>query len=515
MEASIPVNAESFKACMEEWEKSRKAAEPELPDCQNSEAELEQAEEDWLINTLAQHHPRDTWVNLSCDAQSLWVQTYELHDTLKRLDFNQGWRMALSEFTEKSRVEHRMGIACIPCNFVVLPRCHGATVEEKAENIRQRCREYREIGIPEPNQFLTAGNTIIAEWSYDKVLPGRAVSRWSRTQEFLCRHFEEWGAMDDPENLKATACLPIPGFRDTDGETARLAYHAPEVQYSFDRLARAVLNFSQQAVKEYKAGKAEEKARKRMERKPRLWSDGDFAHIARRRYHDILHLLELRKDSLGDVRQGCREKCLFWAMNFAIQAGEVMPLNFDSYAQSLIDFCGPRFRIECGVSVLTTLKRKLEKGEKTYHVTDRKLIKELCITEEEQREMLTLRADKHRKAKRERIPRQKWLDEHTQERSKPWEAEGVSRSKFFKDRKIAREATEEMRRRREAQHQRAVQWIKARQSRRVRINQRWRLRKYPVRGQVSSYIMMGWLRGGLPKSGYGIKCRWIRRERGP
>ena len=77
-----------------------------------------------------------------------------------------------------------------------------------------------------------------------------------------------------------------------------------------------------------------------MERKPRfLGGNGDFSRIALRLYHDISHLLELRKDGIGNTRQGCREKCLFWAMNFAIHAGEVIPLNFDAYAQSLIDFC--------------------------------------------------------------------------------------------------------------------------------------------------------------------------------
>ena len=517
VEASIPVNEESFKACMAEFEKSRGAAEPEpeLPDCHNSEAELERAEEDWLLNTLVQHNPRDTWVNLSCDGLGLsyWFQTYELHDTLKRLDFNQGWTMAMSEFNEKSRVENRLAVAYIPCNFVVLPRCPGTTVEEKVENIKQHCREYRDVGIPEPNQLLTVGDTIITEWSYDKVLPGRAVSRWNRTQEFLCRHFECWGAMDDPDNLKATAYLPLPGFKGADGETVRLAYHAPEIRYSFDSLARTVLNFSQQAVKEYKAEKAVEKARKRMEKKPRFLGDnGDFSRIALRRYHDISHLLELRKDGLGDTRQGCREKCVFWAMNFAIQAGEVTPLNFDAYAQSLIDFCGPRFRSECGVKVLTTLKRKLEKGEKTYNATDRKLIKELGITEEEQREMLTLRTDKTTKAKKERTPRPKWLEAHPQERTAPWTKKGISRSKFFKDRKAAREAAEKERLWRMAQRRMAEQWIKARQGQYKGIKQRWGLNTILIRGQVSPYIMMRALRGGLTKYRYRVKRK---RERGP
>ena len=172
--------------------------------------------------------------------------------------------------------------------------------------------------------------------------------------------------MDDLEWLKATAYLPIPGFKDRNGETVRLSYYAADVCYSFNDLATAVLHFSQQEVRAYKAEKTEQQAQKGRGTKRGFWNRGDFIYIARRRYLDILHLLELRKDEWGNVREGCREKCLFWAMNFAIQAGEVTSLNFDSHAQSLIDFCGPRFRSECGVKTLTTLKRKLEKGEKTY-----------------------------------------------------------------------------------------------------------------------------------------------------
>ena len=171
-------------------------------------------------------------------------------------------------------------------------------------------------------------------------------------------------------------------------------------------------------------------------------------------------------------------------MNFAIQAGEVIPLNFDAYAQSLIDFCGPRFRSECGVRVLTTLKRRLEKGEKTYHATDRKLIKELGITEEEQHEMLTLRTDKTPKAKKERTPRPKWLEAHPQERTAPWTKKGISRSKFFKDRKAAREAAEKERLWRAAQRRRAEQWIKARRGQYKGIKQRWGLHNTPLRGQA-------------------------------
>ena len=224
----------------------------------------------------------------------------------------------------------------------------------------------------------------------------------------------------------------------------------------------------------------------------------------------------MRKDDSGNVRQGNREKCVFWAINFAIQAGEVTPDNFDEHAQSLIDFCGLRFRSECGVRVLTTLKRKLEKGEKTYHATDRKLIRELCIAEEEQREMVTLRADKSPKAKKERTPRQKWLAAHQQERTAPWKKMGISRRKFFKDKKAAREASERERRRREAQRKKVQEWMEARQARRSTVNIPMRMiRRNTYYAQVSPYIMMRASKKSLSKYRYRVKGRFRRMERGP
>ena len=132
--------------------------------------------------------------------------------------------------------------------------------EEQKENIFKHCHEYRDVGIQEPNQIIKIGKTLLVEWTYQSVLTWRALSRWHDTQEFLCRHFEEWGALDSPEYLKATALLPVPGF-DYDGETARLEYSDLSKRYTFNRLAKEVLNFSQKEVEEYRKQKEAEKAK--------------------------------------------------------------------------------------------------------------------------------------------------------------------------------------------------------------------------------------------------------------
>ncbi|MBQ6772530.1 MAG: hypothetical protein IJP48_00555 [Synergistaceae bacterium] len=80
----------------------------------------------------------------------------------------------------------------------MLNRCPRATLEEQKRNIFVRCHEYREVSFPEPNQIIRIGDKPLAEWTYQSVLTGLALSRWQDTQEFICRHFKDWGAMDDP-----------------------------------------------------------------------------------------------------------------------------------------------------------------------------------------------------------------------------------------------------------------------------------------------------------------------------
>ena len=150
----------------------------------------------------------------------------------------------------------------IPGNYVVLSQCPGATIEEQKANIFERCYDYREKGIPSPNLIIRIGSTLLAVWKYISSLSGYAVSRWQVTQEFLCRYFEDWGAMDNPEYLMETALLPIAGFEYDDGKTARLEYVSKKKKYTFGQLATTVLNFSQEEVKKYEEQKQEEKARR-------------------------------------------------------------------------------------------------------------------------------------------------------------------------------------------------------------------------------------------------------------
>ena len=129
--------------------------------------------------------------------------------------------------------------------------------------------------------------------------------------------------------------------------------------------------------------------------------------------------------------------------------------------------------------------------------------------------MVTLRADKSSKAKKERTPRAQWLAAHPQERTAPWKKMGISRRKFFKDKKAAREAAERERRRREARRQKVREWINTRQVRRstveIPIQMIERNTYYAL---VFSYIMR---RGkkSMPVMSFRTKRRLGQRGRGP
>ena len=456
LEKSEPENHEEFNACISEWqEESQKLStaeadiirpEPEKAMEFNSEDFRIADGEYWRLNTLNHHHPRATWLSAEVLGVTKWIETYQLHETLKKLYGTPDLLLSLSELTGQERKEQRGFIEWIPCNYVVLSHCPGATLEEQKANIFARCDGYREVGIYEPNQIIQIGTKLLVEWTYSSVLPGKALSRWQRTQEFLCRHFEDWGAMDNPEYLKATALLPVPGFV-YDGETARLVYSELEKRYTFNSLANAVLNWSQAECKKYQAEKEARKAIRKIALAENLeqlktavnavsaetyQKYGDFRRIAQMRFMDIIRWLEIQKDSNGDVPQKVRELCVFWALVSAKQAGLITSYEeFSETAKKLIEFCGFQFTTECTVKTVSTAYRK------DYFAKTTTLIRKLQITPEAQKEMKVLLIGKRVTAKAQQN-REEWLAEHDQERRAPWIALGISRRTYFRWKKAGK-----------------------------------------------------------------------------
>ena len=158
---------------------------------------------------------------------------------------------------------------------------------------------------------------------------------------------------------------------------------------------------------------------------------GGFRVVAQMRFTDILHWLELQKDSNGYVPQKVRELSVFWALVSAKQAGLITSYEeFSEMAQKLIDFCGHQFATECTVA---TVKSAFTKDYKAKTAT---LIETLQITPEAQKEMKVLLLGRRVTSKKQPLQnRDEYLATHDQERRKPWELYGFSRRTYFRKKK--------------------------------------------------------------------------------
>ena len=366
------------------------------------------------------------------------VKKYEMGDYLRRQDKTHVLRCSIAEFVGNDlKTAYPRSIYC---NYVKLSACKvpGSTFEEKAEAIRKRCHDYWGGGIPEANEIRESGDSLIVLWKYELTdkLTKRVFSWWKRVEEYLCEIFADWGAKDDSEYQEVTGLLPIAGFTGDVNGISRT-----NTSYTYYEFARKVLPFTPEQSAEYKAQKAEDKAKKDAERplkRKRVFQGqkaGNFDRMSDRRFGDIWHLGSLRKDERGEVEQGHRELSVFWGMNFAVQSGRVTNLaEFDELTQKLIDHNGLQFRSECSVRTLTTLRGKFARGEDVYNAKTATLIEDLGISLIEQEELEVLREFPKREKKTTQ-PKAPSL-----ESLKLWEVEGVSRRTWYYRRRKEREA---------------------------------------------------------------------------
>ena len=96
---------------------------------------------------MRHHKLHATYLATEVSGITKWVDTYHLHESLRLLYGTPDIRLSLSELKRQERVEQREAIKWIPCNYVMLSRCPGATLEEQKRNIFVRCHEYREVGF--------------------------------------------------------------------------------------------------------------------------------------------------------------------------------------------------------------------------------------------------------------------------------------------------------------------------------------------------------------------------------
>ena len=421
---------------------SSTSASPVAPDadsCENNSADRS------VVEAVPVLEGESLFVNNKTLGRSGWISPFNLSRYLKSLDHSHEVECSIVSYRNGKRQDRDVSIENIYLNYVILENCPGRDFNEQLENIRLRCQRYRGVGIPEPNRILRDGNRLILLWRFSKEssgqeLPGCALPRWKVVQELLAQYFEPFGAVSYKIAVKSTTLLPVTGFKGASGEVVERVYHAPAVQYLFDTLARAVLPFSQAQVEAYKEWKKANPSKRILEledlaleyvlRRGELGQRSKF-NPALKIFNDIVKLIRLRKDSDGEVPQGYRELCVFYAMNFAIQAGlirEYDSSDFNELALKLIALCGHRFETECCEKTFVTLREKFMNGELVYRARNRKIINDLGITPEEQAELQILK-EKVKPAKQEK-----------KKKTPIWDILGVSKATYYRHEKERREA---------------------------------------------------------------------------
>ncbi|MBR6901265.1 MAG: hypothetical protein IKN30_04295 [Synergistaceae bacterium] len=360
-----------------------------------------------------------------------FLKKSEMPDYLKSQEKTHLFKRSITDFEQPDSEN----IGRIYCNYAVLSakKVPGANLKEKSANILKRCAEYwNGLGIHAPNGLMSCNGKIIIVWKYFDYLPAVALPRWQRTQEIIGYHFADWGSKDELEYQDISALLPIAN------QNARIL--RSKARYKFDDLANLALRFSQDEVREYKKKKAEEKAKAQAERtlknlaafkrKPKK-QNGSFAGMAKRRFDDIMKLIELRKDHRGEVPQGHRELSVFWAMVFAVQGGLVSNMTeFDALNQKLIDANGIQFHNETELKTFASVKKRFINNN-LYKAKTETLIDALGITTAEQVELEVLRYF----PKKEKKPKKPSIAS-----LKPWLDEGISCRTWYRHRKAEREA---------------------------------------------------------------------------
>lgn len=373
---------------------------------------------------------------------SEFISVSEASRYFEALNHNHEFECSIVSYRDGKRQDRRECIENIYFSYVVLEGCLECDFASRLAEIRRLCQSYRGVGIPEPNRILRDGNRLILLWRFaredkEHVLPGCALSRWKTVQEFLARYFEVLGAVSHEFTVKSTTLLPLTGFRGMSGEVVERVYDAPNERYLFDTLARAVLPFSQPEVKAHEEQKRanpskrilalEELTQEYLSRRSELGQRSKFK-TALKIFNEIVKLITARQNSEGEVSQGYRELCVFYAMNFAVQAGlikEKDDQDFNELVLKLIKLCGSQFALECSEKQLKTLREKFVKGEPVYRPKIQTLINDLGITSEEQTklEILKVKNKPEKKKKRKTI----------------WEILGVSKATYYRREKQRRE----------------------------------------------------------------------------
>ena len=331
------------------------------------------------------------------------TEAYPVHRLEEVLSFHQNsnsdvWISQATFYRTRRTVENvrSVGLSFVDIDCDELPWAKDLTPVERANFILQVCDESR---IPRPSVIVHSGRGLHLKWLYTKAIPHPALSRWSAVEKHLVEKFRAFGA--DPKATDAARFLRLVATRNTkaakEKNRCEVVYVNVEstldgsiCRYEFDKFADMILPFTRQQIREFRKQKSEQAKSKETKSKKTKWNPQTINAM---RSDDLEKLVEIR----GGMPEGKRMICLFWQMNFMCLAGRVTDDNFDAMASLLATKIDPTWDFRIGDLVTVRMKMRATRKAGTdahrielYTPKTEKLISDLEITLEEQRQLKTL-----------------------------------------------------------------------------------------------------------------------------
>lgn len=351
-----------------------------------------------------------------------FTEAYPVHRLEEVLALHQNsqsdvWISQATFYRTRRTVENvrSVGLSFVDIDCDDLPWAQDLTPVDRANFILQVCDESR---IPRPSVIVHSGRGLHLKWLYTKAIPHPALPRWSAVEKHLVEKFRAFGA--DPKATDAARFLRLVATTNTKAAKQKSRCEVVYVnvestldgsicRYEFDKFADQVLPFTRQQIREFRNRKKEQAQSKETKAQKVKWNPQSVNAM---RSDDLEKLVEIR----GGMPEGKRMICLFWQMNFMCLAGRVTDDNFDAMASLLARKIDPNWNFRLGDLVTVRMKmrsthRKSQdvKRIELYTPKTEKLISDLEITLEEQRQLKTLASAsvKHERRKEAREARRR------------------------------------------------------------------------------------------------------------
>jgi hypothetical protein len=302
----------------------------------------------------------------------------------------------------------------------------GKTPEEQAALLCLFCGQE---GIPAPSIIMFSGRGLQAKWLLVSAVPRVDLHLWNQAEHALVRLLAPFAADQAVTNINRVLRLDHT-VNTKSGEMARVVYVTGGAENCPARYDFAELRL--QLCGEVVA-KAPREARKRTEgRILHLPTGLTTQRLNWTRMEDIRTLWRLR----GGVPEGMRELTLFWELNFLLLAQPGRPVDIWNAAERLAsEISGEEFFTQGEHGTLGTMYRRARAELPDFYTPhNQTLLDVFRITTEEERGLRTIisKAEKYRRKVEKRRAAGLPSIAEALSRTRPWEAEGISRSLWYR-----------------------------------------------------------------------------------